>query len=191
MTARPARQLKQLQRPRGYHSRADSCQYEAPHRAHVAGHVVRGAELREVRREVAYRGDDQDKASATTGAASTRPEQHRPPPAWSSAPRTCCMTSRTRGASKACCAALMALAASAMSAVIDADAVEILLKRFWEDGYMIMPNVFAAEMITTVRAKFEADDESKTLDFVSIFKEVGSNTFDEFSKHQGRILYGF
>ncbi|KAE8983432.1 hypothetical protein PR002_g23253 [Phytophthora rubi] len=78
-----------------------------------------------------------------------------------------------------------------MSAVIDADAVEILLKRFWEDGYMIMPNVFAAEMITTVRAKFEADDESKTLDFVSIFKEVGSNTFDEFSKHQGRILYGF
>ncbi|KAE9062602.1 hypothetical protein PF006_g31131 [Phytophthora fragariae] len=37
-------------------------------------------------------------------------------------------------------------------------------------------------MITTVRAKIEADDESKTLKFVSIFKEVGSNTFDEFRK---------
>ncbi|KAE9104714.1 hypothetical protein PF007_g13959 [Phytophthora fragariae] len=37
-------------------------------------------------------------------------------------------------------------------------------------------------MITTVRAKIEADDEFKTLDFVSIFKEVGSNTFDEFRK---------
>ncbi|KAE9289713.1 hypothetical protein PR003_g25479 [Phytophthora rubi] len=37
-------------------------------------------------------------------------------------------------------------------------------------------------MITTVRAEIEADDESKTLDFVSIFKEVGSNTFDEFRK---------
>ncbi|KAE8898166.1 hypothetical protein PF010_g18729 [Phytophthora fragariae] len=47
---------------------------------------------------------------------------------------------------------------------------------------MIMPKVFAAEMITTVRAKIEADDEFKTLDFVSIFKEVGSNTFDEFRK---------
>nr|KAE8921684.1 hypothetical protein PF009_g28040 [Phytophthora fragariae] len=45
-----------------------------------------------------------------------------------------------------------------------------------------MPKVFAAEMITTVRAKIEADDESKTLKFVSIFKEVGSNTFDEFRK---------
>ncbi|KAE8965584.1 hypothetical protein PF005_g24014 [Phytophthora fragariae] len=30
---------------------------------------------------------------------------------------------------------------------------------------MIMPKVFAAEMITTVRAKIEADDEFKTLDF--------------------------
>ncbi|KAE9157837.1 hypothetical protein PF004_g32066 [Phytophthora fragariae] len=69
-----------------------------------------------------------------------------------------------------------------MSAVIDDDAVETLLKCFWEDGYMIMPKVFAAEMITMVRAKIEADDESKTLKFVSIFKEVGSNTFDEFRK---------
>ncbi|KAE8875040.1 hypothetical protein PF005_g33169 [Phytophthora fragariae] len=69
-----------------------------------------------------------------------------------------------------------------MSAVIDDDAVEHLIKRFWEDGYLIMPKVFAAEMITTVRAKIEADDESKTLKFVSIFKEVGSNTFDEFRK---------
>ncbi|KAE8892800.1 hypothetical protein PF005_g20882 [Phytophthora fragariae] len=69
-----------------------------------------------------------------------------------------------------------------MTAVIDDDAVEILLKCFWEDGYMIIPKVFAAEMITTVRAKIEADDKSKTLDFVSIFKEVGSNTFDEFRK---------
>ncbi|KAE8975855.1 hypothetical protein PR001_g25583 [Phytophthora rubi] len=69
-----------------------------------------------------------------------------------------------------------------MSAVIDDDAVEILLKCFWEDGYMIMPKGFAAEMITTVRAKIEADDESTTLKFVSIFKEVGSNTFNEFRK---------
>ncbi|KAE9314946.1 hypothetical protein PF008_g19366 [Phytophthora fragariae] len=69
-----------------------------------------------------------------------------------------------------------------MSAVTDDDAVEILLKCFWEDGYMIMPKVFAAEIITTVRAKIKADDETKTLDFVSIFKEVGSNTFDEFRK---------
>ncbi|KAE8965002.1 hypothetical protein PR003_g30071 [Phytophthora rubi] len=53
-----------------------------------------------------------------------------------------------------------------MSVVIDVDAVEILHKRFWEDGYMIMPKVLAAEMITTVRAKIEAYDESKTLDFV-------------------------
>ncbi|KAE9281608.1 hypothetical protein PR003_g27631 [Phytophthora rubi] len=45
-----------------------------------------------------------------------------------------------------------------MSAVIDDDAVGHLLKCFWEDGYMIMPKVFAAEMITTVRAKIEADD---------------------------------
>ncbi|KAE8900924.1 hypothetical protein PF005_g31449 [Phytophthora fragariae] len=45
-----------------------------------------------------------------------------------------------------------------MSAVIDDDAVGHLPKRFWEDGYMIRPKVFAAEMITTVRAKIEADD---------------------------------
>ncbi|KAE9164186.1 hypothetical protein PF002_g31664 [Phytophthora fragariae] len=45
-----------------------------------------------------------------------------------------------------------------MSAVIDDDAVGHLPKCFWEDGYMIMPKVFATEMITTVRAKIEADD---------------------------------
>ncbi|KAE9325565.1 hypothetical protein PF008_g16841 [Phytophthora fragariae] len=45
-----------------------------------------------------------------------------------------------------------------MSAVIHDDAVEHLPKRVWEDGYMIMPKVFAAEMITMVRAKIEAGD---------------------------------
>ncbi|KAE8963187.1 hypothetical protein PF011_g29130 [Phytophthora fragariae] len=69
-----------------------------------------------------------------------------------------------------------------MSAMVDDDAVGHLPKRFWEDGYMIRPKVFAAEMITTVRAKIEADDESKTFKYASIFKEVGSNTFDEFRK---------
>jgi hypothetical protein len=69
-----------------------------------------------------------------------------------------------------------------MDAVIEDDVVEKLLKRFWEDGFMIMPKVFVAEMIKTVRAKIEADDESKRLKFGSIFKEVGSKTFDEFRK---------
>jgi len=72
--------------------------------------------------------------------------------------------------------------ASGMGAVIEDDAMERLLKGFWKDGFMIMPKVFAAEMITTVRAKIEADDESKRLKFGSIFKEVGSKTFDEFRK---------
>ncbi|KAE9268873.1 hypothetical protein PF008_g31013 [Phytophthora fragariae] len=68
--SRPARLLERLRR---HQSSADRRQYEAQHRARVTGHV-RGAELREERQEVACRGEDQVKASATTGAASTRPE---------------------------------------------------------------------------------------------------------------------
>ncbi|KAE9264761.1 hypothetical protein PF008_g32037 [Phytophthora fragariae] len=76
-TFRPARLLERL---RHHRTSANRRQYEAQHRAHVAGHVVRGAELREERQEVACRGEDQVKASATTGAASTPPEQRRSPP---------------------------------------------------------------------------------------------------------------
>ncbi|KAE8899094.1 hypothetical protein PF003_g17076 [Phytophthora fragariae] len=68
--SRPARLLERL---RHHRSSADRRQYEAQHRARVTGHV-RGAELREERQEVACRGEDQVKASATTGAASTPPE---------------------------------------------------------------------------------------------------------------------
>nr|KAE8917482.1 hypothetical protein PF009_g32196 [Phytophthora fragariae] len=74
--SRPARLLERL---RHHRSSANRRQYEAQHRARVTGHV-RGAELREERQEVACRGEDQVKASATTGAASTPPEQRRSPP---------------------------------------------------------------------------------------------------------------
>ncbi|KAE8956604.1 hypothetical protein PF011_g31419 [Phytophthora fragariae] len=74
--SRPARLLERL---RHHRSSANRRQYEAQHRARVTGHVVRGAELREERQEVACRGEDQVKASATTGAASTPPEQRRSP----------------------------------------------------------------------------------------------------------------
>ncbi|KAE8958234.1 hypothetical protein PF011_g30851 [Phytophthora fragariae] len=74
---RPARLLERLRR---HQSSADRRLYEAQHRARVTGHVVRRAELREERQEVACRGEDQVKASATTGAASTPPEQRRSPP---------------------------------------------------------------------------------------------------------------
>ncbi|KAE9053591.1 hypothetical protein PF006_g33507 [Phytophthora fragariae] len=74
---RPARLLERLRR---HQSSADRRRYEAQHRARVTGHVVRRAELREERQEVACRGEDQVKASATTGAASTPPEQRRSPP---------------------------------------------------------------------------------------------------------------
>ncbi|KAE9271646.1 hypothetical protein PR003_g30450 [Phytophthora rubi] len=53
-TFRPARQLQRL---RHHRSSADRRQHGAQHRARIADHVVRGAELREERREVAYRGD--------------------------------------------------------------------------------------------------------------------------------------
>ncbi|KAE8899000.1 hypothetical protein PF003_g17091 [Phytophthora fragariae] len=69
--SRPARLLERL---RHHRSSANRRQYEAQHCARVTGHVVRGAELREERQEVACRGEDQVKASATTGAASTPPE---------------------------------------------------------------------------------------------------------------------
>ncbi|KAE8899095.1 hypothetical protein PF003_g17077 [Phytophthora fragariae] len=67
------RSARLLERLRHHRSSANRRQYEAQHRARVTGHV-RGAELREVRQEVACRGEDQGKASATTGAASTPPE---------------------------------------------------------------------------------------------------------------------
>ncbi|KAE9166096.1 hypothetical protein PF005_g29337 [Phytophthora fragariae] len=51
---RPARLLERL---RHHRSSADRRLYEAQNRAHVAGHVVRGANLREERQEVAYRDD--------------------------------------------------------------------------------------------------------------------------------------
>nr|KAE8920143.1 hypothetical protein PF009_g29560 [Phytophthora fragariae] len=49
---RPARLLERLRR---HQSSADRRLYEAQHRAHVAGHVVRGAELREEQNEVPNR----------------------------------------------------------------------------------------------------------------------------------------
>ncbi|KAE8898815.1 hypothetical protein PF003_g17086 [Phytophthora fragariae] len=52
--SRPARLLERL---RHHRSSADRRLYEAQNRAHVAGHVVRGANLREERQEVAYRDD--------------------------------------------------------------------------------------------------------------------------------------
>ncbi|KAE8898822.1 hypothetical protein PF003_g17089 [Phytophthora fragariae] len=67
------RSARLLERLRHHRSSANRRQYEAQHRARGTGHV-RGAELREERQEVACRGEDQVKASATTGAASTPPE---------------------------------------------------------------------------------------------------------------------
>ncbi|KAE9320937.1 hypothetical protein PF008_g17928 [Phytophthora fragariae] len=51
-TFRPARLLERL---RHHRTSANRRQYEAQHREHVAGHVVRGAELREEQNEVPNR----------------------------------------------------------------------------------------------------------------------------------------
>lgn len=58
--------------------------------------------------------------------------------------------------------------------------VEGLLKRFWEDGYMVIPAIFSTAMMDAVLQSVKDHDEAAAIDFRSIFKTVGSKTFDKF-----------